>query len=764
MNTKPPLPKRVLHSCRFNCLTLAAAILIAGSQLSAQTALPIGENLPFAFAGRSVPQLFNGTNGFRFTLPANTVYAAVRLQAITASTDIQLLVRRGQDIAGTAAQPVSDDRDVSTRRNKRVQVGYDSQLPIASDQPYFVALRASESTDTIAGTLSLDVQTLSPGGTVVEFSGIADLRLAGQPDGVSIGNGALAPLNSPPPPIAVTGGQGIRFQSVGNSTESWSGRPTGPEGEGYDPNSDIGVFGLSAFQGPPGGVVGVFLGPTVNAGLAGQILPVQFASDTRERLVLRPRIQQVFFIGSGLNSDGLAKTFVAPAGATRLYLGRARTVPTGTGHTTVRVEVIGASAVPPVAPANPLRLSATTRIFLAGAPDNTQSGSNASAPVHTPPQVAVNLVPGQALIFRASGSVSDGCSGRFHGPSGADGDQTCSVPAERDISGFNAKAGALIGVFLGQASAPRPDGIDYTGGVASVSTLRPLLQQVFLIGDGRTADGSDRRVIVPTGATRLFISHAGGDENQVGSFTVSVSAETPGRPAYSKASVVNGASFSEGAVSVGSIVSIFGQNLGKESSAGAVPLPKSLGGTQVYFDSIPAPLYFVTPGQINAQVPWELGAVTSALLTIVRDGAAGTAVEVDLAGYQPGLFSAATIGAILVNSRTGALVSPQAPARAGDVLVGYATGLGLTAAHPLTGEIDPGSPLATAALTTKVVLTGPSGEKEATPFYAGLAPGFVGVFQINFEVPSGLGTGTVRVRLQSVPFGASNTAEFALAP
>ncbi len=230
-----------------------------------------------------------------------------------------------------------------------------------------------------------------------------------------------------------------------------------------------------------------------------------------------------------------------------------------------------------------------------------------------------------------------------------------------------------------------------------------------------------------------------------------------------KLDIVNAASFVAGPISPGSIVSIFGQNLGRQASAATVPLPRSLGGTQVFFDTIPAPLYIVTPGQLNAQVPWELGAAKSALLTVVRDGVAGPPTEIELAPYQPALFTAANIGAILVNSRTGALVTPQAPARGGDVLVGYATGLGLVSANPETGEIDPGSPLATAAASTTVVLTGPTVERDVTPLFAGLAPGFIGVFQINFVLPSGLGAGTVKIRLQSVPFGASNTAEFAFA-
>ena len=729
----------------------------------AQTPIPPGQNTPFRFAARSVPQLLNGPNGFRFTLPENTVYAVVRLHTITPETNIHLLVQRGVDVAGTANEPVFGGRDESLNPNKQVQIGLDSDLAIGSDQPYFVALRAPESAAPLAGVLRLEVRTLTSGGTRVEFSGIQEIMLAGQPDGTQH-NGASAPMNSPAEPVPVRPGQGIRFQAVGNSFENYGGKQAGPEGDGDTFGGGAGGdFGLSSVSCPPGAVVGVFAGPAINRNLGGQILPLDFGSEIREREVLRPELQQMFFVGSGLNSEGKPRTYVVPAGATRLYLGRSRTSPTGTGRTLVRVEALEASAVPATVPANPVRVGAATFLSLAGAEAGARDGSNGSAPMHSPAQVAINLVAGQALIFRASGEASEGCTGSVNGPAGSSR-RDCSAPNSRGISGYETRTGALIGVFLG-ATVNRnqsPASVDYTGALANVTPLRPALQQTFLIGDGRTEEGADRRVIVPAGATRLFVAHARGDENQRGSFVVAVAAEAAERPMYTKASIVNGGSFAAGALSPGAIVSIFGQNLGQQAAAASVPLPRTLGGTQVFFDTIPAPLYVVTPGQLNAQVPWELGSAKSAIVTVVRNGVPGVPVEVDLAPYQPGLFAAANIGAILVNSRTGGLVTPQAPARPGDVLVGYATGLGLTAANPQTGEPDAGSPLATTASPTRMVLTGPAGEREVTPLYAGLAPGFIGVYQINFAVPEGLGTGTVKMRLDSVPFGGSPEAEFAV--
>jgi len=322
-----------------------------------QTAITSGQNVPFRFTARSVPQLLNGPNGFRFTLPENTVYAAVRLQTITPEANIHLLVRRGVDVAGTANAPVFGGRDESLSPNKQVQIGLDSDLAIGADQPYFVALRAPESAAPLAGVLRLEVRTLTSGGTRVEFSGIQEIMLAGQPDGTQHNN-ASAPTNSPAEPVPVRPGQGIRFEAVGSSFENYRRRQAGPEGDGDTFGGGAGgAFGLSVVSCPPGSVVGVFVGPAINRNLAGQILPLDFGSEIREREVLQPEIQQMFFVGSGLNSEGKPRTYVAPAGATRLYLGRSRTSPTGTGRTLVRVEALEASSLPAGGAANPVRIS-----------------------------------------------------------------------------------------------------------------------------------------------------------------------------------------------------------------------------------------------------------------------------------------------------------------------------------------------------------------------------------------------------------------------
>ena len=96
---------------------------------------------------------------------------------------------------------------------------------------------------------------------------------------------------------------------------------------------------------------------------------------------------------------------------------------------------------------------------------------------------------------------------------------------------------------------------------------------------------------------------------------------------------VNGASFAAGVpVAAGSIASVFGSNLAS-AAAGArvVPLPTLLGDAKVTLNGIAAPLFYVSPGQINFQVPWELAGQSEASLTVTVGGLMSAAQTVKLA-------------------------------------------------------------------------------------------------------------------------------------
>src|SRR5579862_2921511 len=181
--------------------------------------------------------------------------------------------------------------------------------------------------------------------------------------------------------------------------------------------------------------------------------------------------------------------------------------------------------------------------------------------------------------------------------------------------------------------------------------------------------------------------------------------------------VLNGASFATGQpITGGSLISIFGTNLATGvASADTVPLSKSLGGVIVQFENgdtkIQAPILFVNPTQLNVEVPWGLvPAGTSATVKVVVNSNGNLpSTQVQVAPFSPGVFQSSNL-AVAVNFSDGTLAWPVGavpgltthPAKAGDTLVVYATGLGAVDHTPADGANAGGT--LTTALTTPQVL------------------------------------------------------------
>ena len=220
--------------------------------------------------------------------------------------------------------------------------------------------------------------------------------------------------------------------------------------------------------------------------------------------------------------------------------------------------------------------------------------------------------------------------------------------------------------------------------------------------------------------------------------------------------VVNAASWSA-PVSPGSLGAIFGTNLASTQASASPPLPLTLGGASVTINGIPAPLYFVSPGQINLQVPSSIGnlecfEVVSATIVVTTAAGAGAPVTIPLSAASPGLFTADGSGcgqAAALNVRPDGTVSINSPSNSaapGDYISIFGTGFGLVSVAPPDGTPASGaSPLARAAgISVDYNIS-------TTLLYAGLAPGLVGIDQLNFQVPASARNGC------SVPIRASGT-------
>ncbi len=214
----------------------------------------------------------------------------------------------------------------------------------------------------------------------------------------------------------------------------------------------------------------------------------------------------------------------------------------------------------------------------------------------------------------------------------------------------------------------------------------------------------------------------------------------------SDVAVVNAASY-DPQVAPGSIAALFGSNLTTQPGAAAptIPLPTSLAGLSVKINGMVSPLFYASAGQINLQIP---GATAVGTATVeVFSGASTTPIAsgtVTVADSAPGVFTLNSTGkdqAAALNSDFSInAVFDQVPGSHPELTENYvtiyATGVGNTAPAVPDGQAAPGTTLAVATSATSVTIGGVSGQV----LFSGLAPGFVGLWQINVVLPGSLPT------------------------
>jgi uncharacterized protein (TIGR03437 family) len=230
------------------------------------------------------------------------------------------------------------------------------------------------------------------------------------------------------------------------------------------------------------------------------------------------------------------------------------------------------------------------------------------------------------------------------------------------------------------------------------------------------------------------------------SATVRLTVQTAGEdpPLLAPGGLLNAASFSlQTPVAPGTLVSIFGSKLTDASTpqvASTYPWPTQLGGTSVTIGGEAIPLYVVTPGQINAIVPFDQPAGTSLPVVVTRNTAVSAPQQVSMVSSQPGVFTQAQtgqgIGVIVVVHPDGSQeeAGGSNAAQAGDTLVIYCTGLGAVTPRAVAGFPAPPSPLS--QVIDAVTLT--IGGVDVPVFFAGPSPGFIGLYQVNATIPRGI--------------------------
>jgi adhesin/invasin len=214
--------------------------------------------------------------------------------------------------------------------------------------------------------------------------------------------------------------------------------------------------------------------------------------------------------------------------------------------------------------------------------------------------------------------------------------------------------------------------------------------------------------------------------------------------------VANAASFRPGGAP-GATETLFGSYLAQEAqTAASYPLPVSLGGTKVLVNGVAAPLYYVSPSQINFQMP-SATSLGQARVEVVTDGGTSSPLTPFITLAQPGMYVDEDRRASALN-QDHSLHTPQTPIPAGSIAILYLTGMGPATPSVPDGQPAPASPLSFLDGAVQAIV----GSVRANVQFAGLAPGYVGLVQVNVQIPTGLTPGDqpVFVTINGLPANA----------
>ena len=224
--------------------------------------------------------------------------------------------------------------------------------------------------------------------------------------------------------------------------------------------------------------------------------------------------------------------------------------------------------------------------------------------------------------------------------------------------------------------------------------------------------------------------------------------------------VVNAASYAPftAGIAPGELLSLFGSNLAADSKiSDVVPFPTTLAGVQVTMNGIAAPLYYVTPGVISAIVPYGItGAVVQ--IQVNNNGTLSNTVTNFVAATAPGILTLAQNGqgtGVVLHSDYSS-VTPDRPAKIGETVSVFLTGLGAVTPAVADGAVAPIDPYSLASSTIGADI----GNVTATVGYAGLAPGLAGLYQVNLTIPTGVSVGTNSLDI----FGPDSYTQIATIP
>lgn len=312
---------------------------------------------------------------------------------------------------------------------------------------------------------------------------------------------------------------------------------------------------------------------------------------------------------------------------------------------------------------------------------------------------------------------------------------------------------------IAQGAKPQTTSVAVTNGGQGTLTVSTVTATAASSGTWLTAatvTGGFTVTADPTGLSpntytgTVTIASNGVNGNIVIPVELTVMAQGP--PTASVGGVITNSTLAVGeALAPGDIASIYGSQFTFDAptAASSLPLQTTLDGVQVLVNGKAAPVYYVSAAQINFEIPID-AATGDGTVQVVRNSQPGNMVYVRINAQTPQF--------IVYNGDYGIMTTPDNvltgipthPVKAGDTIVIYALGLGPTSPPIPSGTASPSSPLATVPGTTKVCFGVESPFHQApcaTAFFSGLTPGYVGLYQINVTIPSGVTSGNSTMSL-----------------
>jgi uncharacterized protein (TIGR03437 family) len=260
--------------------------------------------------------------------------------------------------------------------------------------------------------------------------------------------------------------------------------------------------------------------------------------------------------------------------------------------------------------------------------------------------------------------------------------------------------------------------------------------------------------------------NAGGNSSSVSTGGSAAAPATSSNAAVSAAYPRGGAVLGQGGIS-----SLFGTNLAAQTASPDTTgsLPFTLGGASMTIGGVQVPLFYASPTQVNFQAPFLNVTSPTQVPLVITQGSQSATVTVTVSPYVPAIFTTNSQGtgqASALIDGTSTIVAPvgafpnSRPAERGEYVSLYATGLGDVANPPGIGNPAPASPDPT--LVTPTVALGGQTLDPSLVTYSGLAPGFVGLYQINFKVPDNAPSGDAVPVSLAIAGQTSNTATIAI--